>query len=115
MCATSLLAPITMALTGLPTLVMFQRITPDHVEATMMAIAMSILNISNGLVGDIIGAFVNDTWVGVTAEDLSKYYILNYITLGAVFYEILLIRLIPLRKEVEEQMKEDKAERERRN
>jgi hypothetical protein len=73
-------------------------VTPAYVEATMMAIAMSTLNISNGLVGDLIGAFVNEKFVGVQASDLSKYYVLNYISLGSVIYELLIIGLIPLRK-----------------
>ena len=83
----------------------------------MMAIAMSTINVSNGLIGDLIGSFVNDTFVGVTTDDLSNYYVLNYITLGAIIYEIFIIRLIPLRKDVDEQMKEDedqlRRERER--
>lgn len=68
----------------------------------MLAVAMSTMNTSQGLVGDLIGAFVNDKWVGVTADDLSGYWVLNFITLGAIIYELFIIRLIPLRREVDE-------------
>ena len=35
-----------MAMTVLPTLVLFQKLSPDHVEATMMALAGTVTNLS---------------------------------------------------------------------
>ena len=71
----------------------------------MMAFAASLVNLSMGLVGDLTGAFINKTFVGVTEDDLSKFYILYYISIVSVFYELCLIWLIPLRKDVEKEFK----------
>ena len=56
---------IEMALSHLPCLVVFQKMTPPHVEATMMAFSTSVINLSNGLVGQLIGVWIN-SYVGVT-------------------------------------------------
>ena len=42
---------IELSLSVLPCMVMFQKMTPPHVEATMMAFSASVMNLSNGLVG----------------------------------------------------------------
>ena len=94
------ISSVNFALTQLPTLVMFQRLTPPNVEATMMAFAASFVNMSRGLIPDMMGVFINKNFVGVTENDLSKYYILSLISIISTLYEIILIRLIPLRSEL---------------
>ena len=51
--------PLSFAMTQLPTLVLFQKMTPMNVEATMMAFSASIVNMSNGLMGSLTGALLN--------------------------------------------------------
>lgn len=75
----TVLASIQFALSQLPMLVVFQKITPQHVEATMMALSASIVNLSRGFLGDCTGAFINHQFVKVTKEDMSNYYILSLI------------------------------------
>lgn len=60
-------------------LVIFQKITPPHVEATMMALSASIVNLSRGFLGETTGAFINHYFIGVTKNDMSNYYLLNYL------------------------------------
>jgi len=65
--------------------------TPAHVEATMMAFSASIMNISNGLLGSVIGVGVNKWFVGVTSDDLSNYSTLIYIQILFSFYQLAVV------------------------
>jgi len=65
--------------------------TPAHVEATMMAFSASIMNISNGLLGSVIGVGVNKWFVGVTSYDLSNYSTLIYIQILFSFYQLAVV------------------------
>ena len=47
----TVMSSIQLALTLLPCMVLFQKMTPPHVESTMMAFSASVMNLSNGLVG----------------------------------------------------------------
>ena len=60
-------------------LVVFQKITPTNVEATMMALSASIVNLSRGFLGDTTGAFINHYFIKVTKDDMSNYYMLSFI------------------------------------
>jgi hypothetical protein len=82
---------LSFALTHLPSLVLFQKMTPAHVEATMMAFSASVMNISNGLLGSVIGVGVNKWLVGVTSTDLSNYSSLIYIQLLFSFYQLAVV------------------------
>ena len=67
-------------LSFLPCLVMFQKMTPLNVEATMMAFAGSVLNVTNGVIPRLIGVFIN-MFVGVSKDNMSNYYILKIINI----------------------------------
>ena len=54
-------------------LVVFQKITPTNVEATMMALSASIVNLSRGFLGDSTGAFINHYFIKVV--DLNNLFI----------------------------------------
>ena len=58
------------ALVELSAIVLFQKLIPPHVEATMMAFSMGVLNISLELMGQIIGVIVNQHYIGITEYDL---------------------------------------------
>eukprot|EP00356_Strombidium_inclinatum_P011214 CAMPEP_0170503074 /NCGR_PEP_ID=MMETSP0208-20121228/43559_1 /TAXON_ID=197538 /ORGANISM="Strombidium inclinatum, Strain S3" /LENGTH=62 /DNA_ID=CAMNT_0010782527 /DNA_START=282 /DNA_END=467 /DNA_ORIENTATION=- len=60
---------------------------PDHVESTMMAFSASIVNLSRGFMGEVIGVWVNKNFIGMTSEDLSKYNITIWIGIGGCLYE----------------------------
>ena len=90
---------IEMALSHLPCMVMFQKMTPPHVEATMMAFSASVMNLSNGLVGQLVGVWIN-SYVGVSKDNLSNYHYLAWISLFFGFYKLLVIQFIPKMAEI---------------
>ena len=67
----------------------------------MMAFSASICNLSNGLIGNMVGVFVNKVFVGVTENDMSRYYVLTLISLVSCLYELIIIRLIPIQSEID--------------
>jgi hypothetical protein len=75
----TVLSSISFALSQLPMLVVFQKVTPSHVEATMMALSASIVNLSRGFLGDCTGVFINHYFIKVTKEDMGNYYMLSCI------------------------------------
>ena len=72
------------------------------VEATMMAFAATMLNIAYGVIGKFSGIFIN-LFVGVTKDDLSKYWILKLINVVSYLpYQLIFIWMIPLKAELNE-------------
>ena len=100
------------AFTQLPTLVLFQKLVPDHVEATMMALSASVINLSRGLMGDLMGVFINKTFIGITEKDfehaekdtVTDYYKLKMITFVSIVYEFLIIPMIPVKAEINKEI-----------
>lgn len=66
-------------------MVLFAKITPSNIEASCFAFLTGTLNFSNGVLSPMIGTKVNEWFVGVTSEDLSKYKILVLISFIANF------------------------------
>jgi len=91
----------------MPLLVLFAKITPKHIEATVFAFLTSVNNFSSTVVSPLIGAFINDHYVGVTSEDFTNFYVLIIIQIACIGIPLLFIRLIPLKKEFL-QIEEDK-------
>lgn len=100
------------AMTQLPCLVLFQKLAPDHVEATMMALSASVCNLSEGLMANLSGVFVNKSFVGLTQADfegatqgtVTRYHLLVSIGFISCLYEFLIIPLIPLKTEIQEEI-----------
>ena len=75
-----------------------------------MALAASTINLSRGLMGDLMGVFVNSSFVGITEKDFDKdhvtlesvtpYYILVFIGFVNCLYEFSIIWLIPTKAEI---------------
>jgi hypothetical protein len=65
----------------LPMTVLYAKITPPHIEATCFAFLASASNFS-GIFGGVVGAKINEWFVGVTQEDLSGYW--KLVTIGYV-------------------------------
>ena len=95
-------------MTHLPSLVLFQKLAPDHVEAIIMAFSACIVNLSEGLMSDLIGVFINKQFIGMTSDDFSDatkesvtpYTTVVYIGFISVVYEIFIIPLIPIKSEI---------------
>jgi hypothetical protein len=93
------------AIFDLPSMVMIQKVTAKHVEATMLALAFSLCNISNGLLPKFTGFLVNDNITQVTKEDMGDYWKLKIVLIVSCAYELCLIRLIPWSSEVKKVVK----------
>ena len=76
--------------------------TPERVEATMMAFATSCMNLSAGGLPEILGLTINKWFLGISEDDLSNYYLVPVILLFATLYEIMIIRFIPLMKDIQQ-------------
>jgi Na+/melibiose symporter-like transporter len=62
------------AFSQLPVLVLFARITPPNIEATVFALFTGLFNLSNIVLSPNVGILVNKLFVGVTLETLDKYW-----------------------------------------
>ena len=91
-----------LAFSNMPSLVLFAKATPKHVEATVFAVFTGLFNLSNGLLSPNMGILINKLFVGVTLDNLSKFYQLVIIQLVLVLTPLLIIGLIPLKAEIVE-------------
>lgn len=71
-----------------------------NVETTMIAFAASLLNMANGVIGKFTGIGIN-CFVGVTKDDLSKYWVLKVINIISYACQLAFIWMIPLKKDLE--------------
>jgi len=83
----------------LPTLAVYAKVIPRNVEGTSFAILTGCWNLFGNMQGPI-GAAVNKYWVGCTATDLSKYWILVMISIGTTLLPLFFIWLLPSNKQI---------------
>ena len=100
-----------MAFIFLPMSVLFAKITPRYIEATCFAVLAGVSNF-RGTARGWIGALINDSFVHVSKEDLSNYWILVVIQFICGFLPLLVLWLIPTRAQVDSLQKKITAERE---
>ncbi|CDW81496.1 UNKNOWN [Stylonychia lemnae] len=93
---------IGLAFTLLPQLVLFAKITPQNIEATVFAILTGMNNLCAGVLSPMVGVFVNKAFVGVSIDNLEKYWVLVTISLCCTLIPILINGLLPRKKEIEE-------------
>jgi len=84
----------------LPMAVMFAKITPKRIEATSFALLAGVSNFRATIRG-WTGSYINEWFVGVTRDDLDKYWVLVTIGFICSFIPLLFLRLIPTRKQIE--------------
>ena len=75
-CDVGIMASLITSLIILPCLVLLQKIIPTYVEATMMAFSITLVNLSLGALGNIMGLVINKYFVGVTKDNLSNMWVL---------------------------------------
>lgn len=95
------LGTITEAMTFLPFMVMVQKLAPEGVEASILAIMYSMNNLTAGLLPQMIGAFINNRFVGMTKDKMYLYKYLVYIQIGGQLISFLTIWLIPVKSDLE--------------
>jgi Na+/melibiose symporter-like transporter len=91
---------VSLALNTLPTLALFAKITPHKIEGTVFAFLTGTCNLASNVMSPIVGVYLNETFVNVTAEDLSKYNQLCLIGFITSFLGFLLLPLIPLKTDI---------------
>jgi len=91
---------ISLAMNTLPTLALFAKITPAKIEGTVFAFLTGTTNLANSVLAPMIGVFINERFVGVTADDLSKYKHLCMIGLATSFLGFFILPLIPLKADI---------------
>lgn len=92
---------MSLAFSLLPTVVLFAKITPNHIEATVFAMLTGAFNFSNNVGSPLLGSFFCKI-VGVDSQNLDKFYILILIQIGAIIMTFLYIYLVPKRSEINE-------------
>ena len=103
MVTTSVTDTLVLAFTQLPTLVLFAKITPAHIEATVFALLTGVFNFVNTVLSPNIGVLINKYCVGVTSDHLEKYYVLALISMSLSLTPLAVIRWIPSKAEVDSQ------------
>ena len=109
------LGTLGLALTNLPMMVLFAKITPNNIEATFFAFLTGTSNFCNGIISPMVGSKLNELFVGVTAEDLSNYHILMLISMISSLIPFTFLWLVPLKDDItviSEKEEKDKSEEE---
>lgn len=79
--------------------VLFAKLIPANIEASMFSILTGIVNFCNHFVAQELGNLLN-LFVGVTEDNLEKLWVLELIATGAALIPIVFIKLVPTRREV---------------
>lgn len=97
----------------LPSLALFAKITPMKIEGTVYAVLTGTTNLSSTLLSPMVGVWINERFVHVTANDLSNYKTLCLISFATTFLGFLLVPLIPLYETIDAyQAEREKKEKE---
>lgn len=64
---------ISLAMNTLPTLALFAKITPKKIEGTVFAFLTGTTNLANNVLAPMVCVWINEKFVGVTAENLDNY------------------------------------------
>ena len=88
-----------LAFSQMPTMVLFAKITPHHIEATVFAVLTGMFNLCNAVISPNVGILINKSFIGVTSNNLENYYILVVITLCLSLTPLIFLNLIPLKKD----------------
>ena len=96
-----------MAFVDLPSMVLFAKVTPKHIEGTVFAILTGTINFSGGVLSPTIGSLINDLFIKVTTKNITvkNMSILGWIETFCAIFPIFFMHLIPMRKQIEKLQK----------
>lgn len=97
---------LSLAFRMMPTMILFAKITPPHLEATCFAFLNAIISFMYGVICTRTGTFINDTFIGVTSNDLSNFSMIAWVLIVTRFLPLGLVWLIPLKKDIEKYQEE---------
>lgn len=89
-----------MGLTQLPAFILFSKLIPANIEASVFAITTGVLNLGNYFLNKMLANLIN-LFVGVTNENLESLWILYTIGIPFVCLPLTFFCLLPTRKQVE--------------
>lgn len=90
---------------------LFAKITPHKVEGTVFALLTGTSNLDSAVLQPLMGAWINNQFVGVTKDDQSNYSTLMLINIICAPIGYILLFLIPLRKQIyENNLKRERLE-----
>ena len=92
---------LSMGLILLPALILFAKITPMYIEATVYAILSGLFNFMRQVVGSWVGVLINNLLVGITNQNLDKFYLLVLTEVLMTPLPLLIVFLIPTKKDIE--------------
>ena len=96
--------PLAGICSGLPLIILLQKMIPTYVESTIMSFIGSLRSLVFGVCGSLIGIFINWAFVGVTSNNLKNMYVLSIINLAYHIYLLIIIKIIPYSEDVEDYM-----------
>ena len=96
-----------LAFSLLPTLVLFTRITPSLIEASMFALLTGSFNFANEVASPFVGSMVCKIF-GVTSENLDNYPTLLCIQVFTTLLCLFFIQLLPTNAELDKIAQEEK-------
>jgi hypothetical protein len=97
---------ISLAMNTLPTLALFAKITPKKIEGTVFAFLTGTTNLANNVLAPMVGVWINEKFVGVTADDLSNYKSLCFVGIITSVLGFLILPLIPLKDQIAQYQEE---------
>ena len=105
---------VSLAFSLLPTITLFAKITPHHIEATVFAMLTGAYNLSNNVLSPLFGSLFTRQ-LGVDSEHLDKYPSLIMIQIFFICFTFLYIMLLPTRKEIDNLQMHEIIEEEKEN
>jgi len=91
---------ISQAFISMPMMVLYAKITPPRIEATSFALLASCSNLRSTISG-MMGATINEKFIGVSKDDMSNYWQLVMISLTCSLLPLFFINtLVPSRAEI---------------
>ena len=91
------------SLCQMPMLVMQQKLIPEHVEATMMAMTAGVINSSRATIPEQMGVIYDHLFIGIKREEdanVSKMKWIIIIPLIFTFWQVWIVRFIPTTKQI---------------
>ena len=82
------------AMTLMPSNIIFSQVIPPGVEATMFAVAHTVINLNVFTLRALVGVFINDNFVFVTKENMDNFYVLQIISLCGTLIPFLYIHVM---------------------
>lgn len=91
---------LSLAFRMMPTMILFAKITPPHLEATCFAFLNAIISFMYGVICTRAGTYINDQYIGVTSSDLSNFHLIAWVLVVTRMLPLGLVWLIPLKDEI---------------